>query len=115
MSRTPQDVFTAHAGALATGDPDAVAADYAEDAVLLTPEGTRSGRAAIRDFFAGALAALPEAEFSVGAMVVAEDALLVTWSAVSPKGRVTDAVDTFVVADGLIRLQTAVFRLEPEA
>lgn len=115
MSSTPQDVFTAHAAALATGDADAVAAGYVEDAVLLTIDGVHSGRAAIRDFFAGALAALPEAEFSVGAMVVAGDALLLTWSATSPRGRVTDAVDTFVVDGDRIRLQTTVFSLEAVA
>ena len=112
MTSTPQDVFTAHAAALATGDADAVAADYAEDAVLLTTDGVHSGRAAIRDFFAGALAALPDAEFSLGSLVAAEDALLVTWSATSSGGRVTDAVDTFVVEGDRIRLQTTVFRLE---
>jgi uncharacterized protein (TIGR02246 family) len=112
MGRSPEDIFTAHAAALASGDPDAAAADYADDAVLLTLTGALSGRAAIREFFAASLAAMPEAEFSVGSMAFAEDALLVIWSAASPQGRITDAVDTFVFEDDRIRLQTTAFSLE---
>lgn len=114
MPRTPQDVLTDHLAAVASGDPDAVAAHYAEDAVLLTADGPRSGRTAIRDFFADALAAVPQAEFSMGAMVVAGDAALVTWSATSPRARVTDGVDTLVFDGDRIRLQTTVFRLETD-
>ena len=36
-----------------------------------------------------------------------------TWSVTSPAARVSGAVDTFVVADDRIRLQTTVFALEP--
>ena len=112
MGRSPEDVFTAHAAAVVGGDLDVVVADYTEDAVLLTLDGPRSGHAAIKEFFAGALAAIPEPEFSLGSMVVAGDALLVTWSAVSPKGRIPDAVDTFVFDGDRIRLQTTVFSVE---
>jgi hypothetical protein len=49
----------------------------------------------------------------MGAAVFEGDALLLLWSATSPKGKITDAVDTFVFADGRIRLQTTVFHVEP--
>jgi ketosteroid isomerase-like protein len=112
MGRTPQDIMTDHLAAVASGDPDAVAADYADDAVLVTVDGVRTGRAAVRDFFAGALAAVGDAEFSMGAMVFTGDAALITWGATSPRARVTDGVDTLVFDGDRIRLQTTVFRLE---
>ena len=39
MTRTPQEIFAHHASALMAGDVDGIVADYAEDAVLITPAG----------------------------------------------------------------------------
>ncbi|TQN43486.1 SnoaL-like protein [Blastococcus colisei] len=113
MARTPQDVFAAHASALAAGDIGRILEDYSDDAVLLTADGPFHGHKAIGEFLTAALGALPEAEFTVGAAVFEGDALLLVWSVTSPKGKITDAVDTFVFADGKIRLQTTVFHVEP--
>ena len=113
MARTPQDVFAAHEAALAAGDIGRILDDYSDDAVLLTADGPFHGHNAIREFLAAALSTLPEAEFTVGAAVFKGDALLLLWSATSPKGKITDAVDTFVFADGKIRLQTTVFHVKP--
>jgi hypothetical protein len=79
----------------------------------MTADGAFEGRDAIGAFFSGALGALPEAKFSFGTAVFAGDALLLRWSASSPKGRIDDGVDTFVFADGKIRLQTASFSVSP--
>jgi ketosteroid isomerase-like protein len=113
MARSPQEVFAAHAAALADGDIAAIVEDYSADAVLVTPQGPIRGRDGIGEFFAGALAALPLAEFTLSLSVFAGDVLLLQWSATSAHNRITDAVDTFVFAEGLIRLQTTVFRLDP--
>jgi ketosteroid isomerase-like protein len=113
VARTPQEAFAAHASALAAGDIDRVLEDYREDAVLLTADRPFHGRDAIREFLTAALGALPEAEFTMGATVFEGDALLLLWSATSPRGTITDAVDTFVFVDGRIALQTTVFHLEP--
>jgi hypothetical protein len=37
MARTPQQIFEHHAGALIAGDIDEIVADYADDAVFITP------------------------------------------------------------------------------
>jgi ketosteroid isomerase-like protein len=111
MARTPQDVFAAHAAALASGDVEAILRDYSEDAVLLTVDGPIRGRDALSNFFTSALSALPRAEFVMGASVFAGDALLLTWSATSASARIEDAVDTFIFRDGMITLQTMVFSL----
>lgn len=115
MSRSPQEIFEAHFAAVARGDLDVVMADYSEDAVVMTVGTTLQGHDAIRAFFMAALQAVPEPKFSVESTTAAGDAVLVTWSVTSPAARVSGAVDTFVVADDRIRLQTTVFALEPVA
>jgi ketosteroid isomerase-like protein len=112
MSRTPQDAFAAHASALTSGDVATILEDYSDDALFLTVDGPLQGKQAIGEFFTAALGALPEAEFRMGSTVFAGDALLLQWGATSPQGKITDAVDTFVFAEGKLRLQTTVFRLE---
>ena len=87
MTRSPQDVFTAHAAALASGDISKIVEDYSAEAVLLTPQGPIEGRDGIGEFFAGALAALPEAEFTTSLTIFAADALLPQWSATSAGNR----------------------------
>lgn len=113
MSRTAQDVFAHHAQVLSAGDLDGVMSDYAADAVLLTSEGPLAGHDEVRRFFAGALDALPEPELTARAAVWGPDALLLRWTAVSAAAVVPDGVDTFVFADGKIRLQTTVFTVRP--
>ena len=56
MARSPQDVFSAHTTALASGDIGKIVEDYSAEAVLLTPQGPIEGRDGIGEFFAGALA-----------------------------------------------------------
>jgi hypothetical protein len=45
MARTPQEVFQHHAEALGAGDLDEIVADYADDAVFITPAAVLRGRA----------------------------------------------------------------------
>ena len=111
MVRTPQDVFAAHAAAVASGDVELVLQDYSEDAVLLTVDGPIRGRDALSKFFTSVLSALPGVEFVLGASVFSGDALLLTWSATSASTRIDDAVDTINFRDGMITLQTTVFPL----
>ena len=43
MARTPQEVFAHHVEALGGGDLDGIVADYAEDAVVISPAGVLRG------------------------------------------------------------------------
>jgi hypothetical protein len=85
---------------------DAIVADYAEDAVLITPASVFRGRDGVREGFTGLLADLPEASWDVPTQVFEGDILFIEWSAVAASTRVTDGVDTFVFAGDLIRAQT---------
>jgi len=113
MTRAAQEILEAHLQALAKADVAAVLEDYREDAVLLTLDGALRGREAIGEFFTGAFAALPDAVWDLTAASCTDDAVLFRWTATSPLGRVRNGVDTVVVSDGAIRLQTASFDLEP--
>lgn len=112
MARSPQEIFAHHASALMAGDVDGIVADYAEDAVLITPAGAVRGRDAVRKAFEGILADLPEAAWDVPTQVFEDDVLFIEWSAVAKASRVSDGVDTFVFAGDLIRVQTVRFTLE---
>ena len=47
-TRTPQEVFAHHGKALAAGDLDEIAADYADDSVVLTAAGAARGKDGVR-------------------------------------------------------------------
>ena len=109
MTRTPQDCFSSHSDALNAGDLPRILEDYTEDAVLITQDGVFEGREAIGGFMSAALSALPGVTFTFGTATFTSDALLLRWTASSSQGRIDDGVDTFVFADGMIRLQTVSF------
>ena len=113
MTRSSQDVLAAHLDALAQSDVELILADYRDGAVLLTPQGVFEGKATIETFFTQALGALPEPQFKATNTVIHGDAVLLHWTAESPGGRIDDGVDTFVIDDGSIRLQTTSFTITP--
>jgi SnoaL-like domain len=113
MARTPQDVFEHHATALMAGDVDGIVEDYADDALLITPRGVLRGRDGVREAFTALLGDVPDASWEVPTQIFEDDILFIEWSAVAEKSRVRDGVDTFVFRDGLIRVQTVHYTLEP--
>ncbi|OBK28128.1 polyketide cyclase [Mycobacterium sp. 1165196.3] len=112
--RTPQEVFAHHGAALAAGDLDEIAADYAEDAVVISPAGIARGTQAIRQVFEELLADLPNAQWDLRTRLYHEDVLFLVWTADSAVNRVDDGVDTFVFRDGMIRAQTVRYTPHPK-
>lgn len=111
--RTPAEIFAHHAQALGAEDLDATMLDYADSASLITPDGVLTGKAAIRDFFAGVFQALPQAQWNVKTTYV-QNVLFLEWTADSRLASVADGVDTFLFADGLIQIQTVRCALVPK-
>ncbi|MGY1690464.1 nuclear transport factor 2 family protein [Geodermatophilus sp. SYSU D01105] len=111
MARTPQEVFEHHVEAIGAGDVDAIVADYAEDAVLITPDGVTRGRDGIRQVFTSLLGDLPDAHWEVPTRIYEGDVLFIEWTAVAEKAR-AEGVDTFVFQGDLIRVQTVRLTLE---
>ena len=112
MARTPQEVFAHHAEVLIAGDLDGIVSDYADDAVFITPTGTRHGKDGVREAFTALLADVPNAEWAVPTQIFEGDLLFIEWSAVSEKTRVDDGIDTFVFRDGEIVAQTVRYTLQ---
>ncbi len=111
MSRTPQEIFAHHGQALAAGDLEGIVSDYSEDAVFITPAGTRRGKAGVREGFVQLLADLPDARWELPTQIYADDVLLLEWKAESRETKVEDGIATFIFADGLIRVQTVRYTL----
>ena len=111
MARTPQEMLQAHIAPIRAGGVDTVAADYPEDALLITPDGVVRGTDDIRSAFAGLLGELTDAAWDTPTQHLVEDVLFIEWRAVSEKAR-AEGVDTFVFAGDSIRVQTVRFTLQ---
>ena len=112
MSRTPQEVFQHHAGALGAGDLDEIVADYADDAVFISPSGVLRGKDGIRQAFTKLLADVPNASWDLPTQIYEGDVLFLEWAADAGATRADDGIDTFVFRDGLIRAQTVRYTLQ---
>lgn len=105
---TTQDVLDSHLKNFGDGNLAGILADYAPDAILITPTGTRRGPAAIRPFFEALIAefAKPGASFTMKQMVVEGDYAYINWSAETADHVHELGTDTFVVRGGKIVLQS---------
>jgi ketosteroid isomerase-like protein len=106
MARTPKEIFAHHGQALGAGDLDEIVADYTDDAVFISPAGVLRGHDGIRAAFTQLLADVPNASWDLKTQVYEDDVLFLEWAADAGATRVDDGIDTFVFADGLIRVQT---------
>ncbi len=112
MTRSPEEVFQHHAQALGAGDLDEIVADYADNAVFITPAGVLRGKDGIREAFTKLLADVPNADWELKTTIYENDVLFLEWAATAAATKVEDGIDTFVFSDGLIRLQTVRYTLQ---
>lgn len=112
MARTPQEVFAHHVEALGGGDLEGIIADYAGDAVLITPAGVLRGHDGIRAAFTQLLADIPNADWTLKTQIFEADVLFLEWAADAGATFVDDGIDTFVFSDGLIQVQTVRYMLQ---
>jgi ketosteroid isomerase-like protein len=113
MARTPEEVFQHHVTAIGAGDLDEIVADYADDAVFITPAGTLRGKDGIRAAFTRLLADVPNAAWTLKTQIYDGDVLFLEWAADAGATYVEDGIDTFIFRDGLIRLQTVRYTPQP--
>jgi hypothetical protein len=110
--RTPHEVFAHHGAALGAEDLEEIASDYSDDAVLISQDEIFRGKDGARAVFRQLLRDIPAAEWSLET-VFADDVLYLEWKADSADGHVEDGIDTFIFRDGLIRVQTIRYTVEP--
>lgn len=101
-----------HVEAFRDGDVATIMADYADDAQIVTSQGVVAGRAAIEEMFTGAFASdLFSPQSSTTSfeppVVVDDEVAVVYWKTVNATHRIAGGIDTFVVRNGKIMLQTA--------
>lgn len=111
-TRSPQEVFAHHAQALGAEDLDGIVADYADDAVIITPSRVLRGKDGVRENFVQLLGEVPQAAWDIKNSVYEGDAMLLEWAAEGGGNRIDDGVDTFIFRDGMIRLQTIRYTLQ---
>jgi hypothetical protein len=112
-ARTPKEIYASHGQALVAEHLDRLVANFAEDAVQISPAGVRRGRDAIRDGFIQLFKDLPQANWEMRTTLFGGDVLFLEWSAASGTNRAEHGVDTFVFHDGLIQAQTVRYALTP--
>ena len=104
MERSAEQVAADHLAAVESGDPVAMAADYAADAVLERPGDRYEGHTAIEAYFHTVPERLGGATVVFDGLVVDGDVATFRWHLEGlPEGAAAVAgIDTCVMEDGLI-------------
>jgi ketosteroid isomerase-like protein len=115
ISEQTEKILLRHWQAFGAGDVEAIMADYAEDAVLITGDGVLKGSAQIRSLFAQIFADMfPPASTSLNLtrQVVEGEIAYILWSGSSAYYDAPFCTDTFVMRDGKIVTQTFAAQLQ---
>lgn len=112
MARTPEEVFAHHGQSLGAEDLEEIVADYADDAVLVVQRKVYRGKAGAREVFTQLLSDVPQAEWELD-QTFADDVLYLEWKATGGGRKVDNGIDTFIFEDGMIRVQTVVYTVQP--
>lgn len=112
--------FARHVAAFTAGDIDAVLSDFAERAVVITPEGVFEGRAQIRRIYDGLLAEFGVIDrgdspgLTLDALHVRDDTLFIAWHAESMDKVFPFGTDTFICqGDKFVRQSIAFSAPQP--
>jgi len=111
-----RDVLDHHLRCFAERDLEGILSDYAQDAVLFTPEGALRGPGEIRPLFEGLLAEFgkPGAAFSMKRRLVDSECAYIVWTAQTADNVYELATDTFVVKNGKIAVQSFAGKITPK-
>jgi ketosteroid isomerase-like protein len=104
-----------HLQAFATGDAEAIMTDYAEDALIITPDGVLKGQSQIQSFFVQLFTDMfppDKSSLNVAKQVVDGEIAYILWSGSSPHYNFLFATDTFVIRRRKIVAQTFAVQLE---
>ena len=114
MTRSTREVFDSHQEAIETLNFEQLAGDYAEDAVLVTIDGSFIGRDAImKDFFQTVLSQFPDVKINFEKVNVEGDICLLQWSAEASNASIPRGTAVFLIQDGLIQRQGEWFEILP--
>jgi ketosteroid isomerase-like protein len=112
MTRTPEEVFAHHGQELGAGNLEGIVEDYTEDAILIVNKEVYLGKDGARQVFTQLLSDLPSAAWQLET-VFSGDTLYLEWKATGGGRKSDDAIDTFIFKDGMIRVQTVYYTVQP--
>ena len=111
-TRTTEEVFNSHREAVETMDLEKLMADYAEDAIMVTLDGSFVGREAIfNGFFQPVLAQFPDIKFNFEKTAFMDDVCLLQFSGEASAVSVPRGTAVFIIRDGLIQRQGEWFEM----
>lgn len=106
-TRSTEEVLDDHLRESVSGRvDDDLARNYAEDIVFLTSFGVFHGHGGVRQAAELLNRQLPNARFTYRVRRTAADVALLVWDAESDRSSVEDGVDSYVIRDGRIAVQT---------
>lgn len=113
---TTESVLGHHLEMFDEGDLEGLMSDYADDAVLITQDGTLEGHDEIRAMYEDLLPEFSDSSvmFSLDEQTVVDDYAFIVWHAETPENEYEYASDTFVVRDGEIVAQTLATKTTPK-
>jgi hypothetical protein len=112
-TRSTIEVLEDHLGRRERGDIDGdLEHNYAQDVILLCEKGILKGRDAVRRSAQALADQLAGVSFQFPFKAVYGEHALLHWNAQSASARVDVGVDTFVIHDGRIILQTISYQLK---
>lgn len=115
---SPEQIVAHHMDAAAKGDVDGIVADYADNAVVISPAGKTRGKADIRKMFAGIFGGPPgsRAPMDIKQQFYTRDIGYIAWVQNAGKPEELHGSDTFVIRKGKIVAQTvALVPMHPPA
>ena len=105
---SPEQIVAHHMAAAAKGDVDAIVADYADNAYVITPGGKTQGKAELRKMFVGIFGGPPgsRAPLDIQQQYYTKEIGYIAWVQNAGKPEELRGSDTFVVRKGKIVAQT---------
>jgi uncharacterized protein (TIGR02246 family) len=103
--------------AFGAGSADEVLKDFADDAVLITPDGVSKGHEAIHAAYNAMFAGLFKPgtyDFSLDEAHIDGDIAYIAWRASCATAEIPVGTDTFVVRNGKIVAQTFAAKIDPK-
>lgn len=108
MGKTPDAVIDRHIQTFLGHHWDQALLDYADDAVLMLPNGPIEGKPAIKAFFLSLDAQHPAPRFTASKASVSGDIALEDWVMNPGQPGALKGRDVFIIRDGKIRFQTTI-------